>query len=263
MTGPVRAVLTGRPARFTVAVTNTGTVPLRAVTLGATVPGCSGLLGDLAPGQVGRPLHCERAMESDDLVNAVTATGTDPAGRPVTGTGSATARWARTGIGVTAVPDTLRADAGSLITTTVTMHNTGNVDLVNVVVTDPALPACERVLDRLAAGSRQDWTCVTTAPARGEVTNTVSATGMPDVEDATPIAARTTAWVQVLAALPPGVLVPPASDSEPERPRLATTAVRVDPVSAFGLGMLLAGALMMLAGLRRRRYPVRGAYRRD
>jgi uncharacterized repeat protein (TIGR01451 family) len=256
VTGPVRAVLTGRLARFAVAVTNTGTVPLRGVTLGATVPGCSGVLGDLAPGQAGRPLRCERAMDFRDLANAVTATGIDPAGHPVTGTGAATARWARTGIGVTAVPDTLRADAGTLINLTVTMHNTGNVDLVNVAVTDPGLPACERVLDRLAAGTRQDWTCVTIAPPRGQVTNAVNAAGTPDVEEAgVPIVARTTASVQVLPALSAELLMPGAPSPDPDRPRLATTAVRVDPESTFGVGLLLAGVLMVLVGLRRRRCP--------
>jgi uncharacterized repeat protein (TIGR01451 family) len=263
VTGPVRAVLTGRPARFAVAVTNIGPVRLRGVMVGATVPGCSGALGDLGPGQAGRPLHCDRAMQFDDLANAVTATGTDPTGRAVTGTGAAIARWARTGIGVTAVPDTLWADAGSLINMTITMHNTGNVDLVNVAVTDPALPGCERVLDRLAAGTRQDWTCVTTAPPRGQVTNQVSATGTPDVEDAAaPLVARTTASVQVLAALPAEVLGPAATAPDPNRPRLATTAVRVDPATAFGIGLLIAGVLMVLVGLRRRRYPAGGAHRR-
>jgi uncharacterized repeat protein (TIGR01451 family) len=254
VTGPVRSVLPGRRARFGVTVSNTGTLPLRGVTLGATVPGCSGALGDIAPGQAARPVRCEATMDFHDLVNTVTATGNDTAGHRMTGTGSGTARWARTGIGMTVVPDTLQVDAGSLINLTVTMHNTGNVDLIGIVVTDPGLPACERVLDRLPAGGRQDWTCVTTAPSRGQVTNTASAAGTPDVEDsASPLATQATAWIQVLAALPPDVLVPSEPGRIPDRPRLAATAVRVDPASGLGLGLLVAGGVLLFLSRRRRR----------
>jgi MYXO-CTERM domain-containing protein len=59
----------------------------------------------------------------------------------------------------------------------------------------------------------------------------------------------------VLPALSAELLMPGAPSPDPDRPRLATTAVRVDPESTFGVGLLLAGVLMVLVGLRRRRCP--------
>ena len=42
---------------------------------------------------------------------------------------------------------------GDTITFTIYVENTGDVDLVNVVVTDPLVPDCDNTIAQLAAGA--------------------------------------------------------------------------------------------------------------
>lgn len=69
---------------------------------------------------------------------------------------------------------------GSPVTFTIGVSNTTNtVDVTDVAVSDPLLPACDRTLGSLTAGASTSYTC-TMSNVTEDVTNTVSVTGMVD-----------------------------------------------------------------------------------
>lgn len=65
--------------------------------------------------------------------------------------------------------------AGSEVTYTIEVTNTGNTDLHNVTVTDPLVPSCSRVIGTLAAGETSTYQCTTVLWA--PLTNTAVASG--------------------------------------------------------------------------------------
>ncbi|MBP2475726.1 putative repeat protein (TIGR01451 family)/LPXTG-motif cell wall-anchored protein [Crossiella equi] len=241
-TGPAKPLLSGQEAQFTVVVTNTGDVPLTGVVLSDPVaPGCSVTVGDLAPGQSSQPVRCAVTMREGDVVNTVRATGTDPTGRPVTDTDTATAVLGRAGIDLVKTADQEEAAPGRTVTWKLTVRNTGNVDLVPVVVDDPASSKCSRAFDRLRANETQTWTCTGIAPSSGTLVNTATATGQPDTaEPSGPVTDTDSASVRV-----PGPGPGPT-------PPLAKTGASPAVFLWAGLAMVLVG-LVAVFGARRRR----------
>jgi uncharacterized repeat protein (TIGR01451 family) len=134
----------------------------------------------------GTYITTEADLEAGKVDNTATASGTDPSGRDVTGSGSNTVPDApSTDLSVTktASPTTFRA-AGDEVTFTVVVTNTGTATLTNVRVNDPLVPltcAPGTPVDRLRAG--ETITCrgtyvVTQADIdSGSVTNTATVTG--------------------------------------------------------------------------------------
>lgn len=84
--------------------------------------------------------------------------------------------------------------AGDEATYTITVTNTGLIDLVGVVVTDPQLPACDLVLGDLVVGDSVTYTCSTALFL--DTTNTATATGTGT--DGTPVEDESSAPVDVI-----------------------------------------------------------------
>ncbi|MCK2236430.1 MULTISPECIES: CARDB domain-containing protein [unclassified Crossiella] len=241
-TGPAKPLLTGQDATFTVVVRNTGDVPLTNVVLTDPIaPGCAVTVGNLAPGESSKPVTCTVTMRDNNIENTVTATGTDPTGRPVTDTDQATAKLGKPGIDLTKTADQDEAAPGRTVTFKLTVRNTGTVDLIGVTVADPSLPGCDRRLDRLPVNDSRTWTCTAAAPGSGTMVNTATATGQPDTErPGNPVTDTDSASVRV-----PGGPTPPP-------PPLAKTGAAPTVFLWAGLALLALG-VVLVAGTRRRR----------
>ncbi|MFG1640386.1 hypothetical protein ACGFMK_08860 [Amycolatopsis sp. NPDC049252] len=246
-TGPAKPVLPGQEAVFTVVAKNTGDVTLTGVTLNDPIaPKCSIVIGTLAPGESSKPVTCAVTMSNDDITNTVTATGDDPNGKPVTATDDAPAKVAKPAIDLQKEADpTIRP--GGTVTFTLVVRNTGNVDLTDVDVTDPAYPVCARKFPRLPVASHQEWTCTTTAPTSGDVRNTATATGTPDTE-------QPGKPVQDSASTTVHVVTPPVSPGQEPKPApLPQTGYDPVPAGWVALSLLGCGVLLLLAVRRTRR----------
>ncbi|WP_236808345.1 DUF7507 domain-containing protein [Amycolatopsis albispora] len=255
-TGPAKPVLPGQKVTFTVVVENTGDVPLTDVRLTDEVaPGCAVAIGSLAVGERAEPVTCEVTMAERDIENTVIATGTDPTGKPVDSSDDAVAKVAKPGLDVTKTVSAERVAPGATVTFTLTATNTGNVALAPVVVTDRTLPDCARTFERLDPGASREWTCTTTAPSSGDLVNVATGTGTPDTEQpGKPVTDTGTAKVTVDGDTDSGggdhdtgttTPVPPGP-----KPPLAKTGAQVWTPLFIGIGLLLAGAGLLIAGRR-------------
>ena len=227
---PAGGLRAGDAMTFTMVATNVGNVTLDGVSV--TDPS----LGDLtcvpaapavlAPGQAmvcsGSRVVTQAEADAGEAKNTAQATGTDPAGHPVTATGSAvtptapraallTVKKAIAGHddadhnGSISVGDTLRYE--------ITATNAGNVTQTAVTISDPRLGAMTCTPEQpatLQPGEHLTCTGSTTVTQAdvdaGEVANTATATGTP----------------------PPGLTTPPAAHTvdaptEPARPGLSVT----------------------------------------
>jgi len=72
--------------------------------------------------------------------------------------------------------DTQQVAVGGTATFAIVVTNTGNEDLVNVVVTDPLEPACNKTIGALAIGASDTYTCNSTN-VRAAFTNVANVTG--------------------------------------------------------------------------------------
>jgi uncharacterized repeat protein (TIGR01451 family) len=78
----------------------------------------------------------------------------------------------------------------------ITVTNTGDTDLTDVVVDDSLGAACDRAVGDLAVGRSTTYDCL--MALSGDVVNEAEATGMPAVEDLNPVAASDSAAVEVM-----------------------------------------------------------------
>ena len=176
----------GDTATFQIVVTNSGETDLTAVRVGDQLaPDCARAnLGTLRPGE-STSYACTLANVTRGLVNVATASGQPPGGGDrVTGDDSAVVQVAD--IAIDKRTSTPIVALGSPVTFTITVTNTGGVDLPSVIVADPRLADCSRDVGPLAAGASAVYIC--TDPAVAEAyTNvaTVTATtaGGPTLTD--------------------------------------------------------------------------------
>src|SRR5262249_30523900 len=75
-------------------------------------------------------------------------------------------------------PKTQTVASGGTATFTITVTNTGGVELTNVTVTDPMAPDCNRSLGTLAVGASTSYTC-TLANVTASLTNVAIVTATP------------------------------------------------------------------------------------
>ncbi|TLM72181.1 MAG: DUF11 domain-containing protein [Actinobacteria bacterium] len=132
----------GNPAHWRIVVTNTGDVPLTDVDLGDSSSEDFPLF-DLAAG-ASRTFDYSSTVFSD-FTNLAEAVGIDPLGNPVTGSDTASVEPFTPGVTISKTVD-FNGDGtfsesetyytGSTAHWIVTVHNSGDVDLTNVVVTD-------------------------------------------------------------------------------------------------------------------------------
>ncbi|TCO64806.1 DUF7507 domain-containing protein [Actinocrispum wychmicini] len=178
----------GDTVTFTIDVRNSGDAPLTGVVVQDDIPSCAKEIGDLSSGQEIR-YACSVVAEARGASSVSTATGVDETQRTVTGGGSAGFTVIHPGISVVvSVGGPYRP--GDVVTFTVSVRNTGDVPLTDVVVTDPIAPDCARALTALA-----DYQCTMAAPA-DDLTNLVTVSAKPPVGP--PVAAADGAFVDVV-----------------------------------------------------------------
>jgi uncharacterized repeat protein (TIGR01451 family) len=170
-----QTLVLGSDVTFTITVTNTGQVALVDVDVADPLaPDCARADLALAVGAT-RTWTCALVGPTTDFTNIATATGTDANDNVVTSTDSAVVDVLVPAIDIskTAVAPVVVSGQDGVFTITVT--NTGQVDFVDVDVSDPALAACDRSDLVLAVGATASWTC--TAPAlTADLVNTAAVT---------------------------------------------------------------------------------------
>jgi len=245
----------GETITYTFTATNTGNQTLTAVSISDPLKGLSPLSctpaqpTTLAPTEqlvcTGTYQVTQSDLNAGAVDNSATATGTPPTGPPLVPTDTVTVPGVQTpALTLEKVADvTSVSKAGDPIRYTFTATNTGNVTLTDVGITDP-LPGLSALVctqpTMLDPGGV--LTCTATyAVTQGDLTagavrNTATATGTPPTGP--PLTPTDTVTV---TAVPP-------------TPALAATGSPpwVRPLVPTAMLMVLAGALLVLLGARRR-----------
>lgn len=125
-------------------MTNSGETEFTAVRVtDALAPDCArSNLGALAPGE-STNYTCTLTNVTKGLVNVATASGQPPGGGDRV-TGDDAARVLVADIAIDKTTSTPVVAIGAPVTFTITVTNTGGVDLPSAVVSDPRLDACSR-----------------------------------------------------------------------------------------------------------------------
>ncbi len=185
---PVASV--GQVVTYALVATNSGNQTLRNIEMSdPNLPGLVCATGVLLRGQV---LSCEGSVtvtqadvDRGRLVNTATVAGITPQGGPVVDMAIETTRMPTAAPALdlvkTATPTPFGV-VGSNLTYQMTVTNTGNVTIRNVIVTDPMVVGFNCVIPTLAPGAR-DATCGFSLPVTqahvdaGGITNTAAVTG--------------------------------------------------------------------------------------
>jgi uncharacterized repeat protein (TIGR01451 family) len=163
----------GDTVTFNIVVKNTGDTQLKAVTVKDDIPGCVKEIGDLTPAQEHR-YTCTTVAGAQRSLSTATVTGTDETQRTVTATDDATFTVVHPGISIV-VTTKGPYKPGDTVTFTVSVKNTGDTALTDVVVTDLMAPSCARTITEF-----KDYECTMTAP-NDDLTNLAMVTAKPPV----------------------------------------------------------------------------------
>ena len=168
-------VVSGGTATFTITVENVGTTTLTDVTV--TDPGfaqCDGFFASLAVG-ASQNYSCDVDAVTADFTNVADVTATDPISNPVTDSASADVVVLTPAFTVTKSPATQDVPVNGDADFTVTIVNTGETDLTNVVIDDPLATCATTGIAVLAIGETRTVNC-TTSGVTADFTNTVTVT---------------------------------------------------------------------------------------
>jgi uncharacterized repeat protein (TIGR01451 family) len=176
----VQTVISGSTVTFTIAVTNTGDVPLTNVAVSDVLtPDCVASLGVLDAG-ASVSYTCALAGITGDLTNTAMVSGMSPIASEVTDTASAFVDVISPAIAVDKGPAVQEVISGSTVTFTIAVTNTGDALLSGVVVSDALAPSCGASPGSLAVGASAIYQCTLTN-VTSTFTNTVIAIGIPPV----------------------------------------------------------------------------------
>ncbi len=218
----------GGDAVFAIEVTNTGDVDLfNVVVSDPLTPDCEMDIGDLAVGDTTSYTCTATGLEAD-FTNIAIATGEDAEGNVVTDEDDAFVDVLAPAIEIQKSPDDQTILAGQNVTFTITVTNTGDVDLFNIVVGDPLLPQCDRGIDALRIGETWTYDC-TTEFVLEPFTNVAIVTAEDD--EGNRVTDEDDAIVRI---------------REPEQPELPVTGADDSPkLVVTGLIMVLLGAAVV------------------
>lgn len=160
---------------YNITVVNKGDCPLN-VTLSDTLLGVS-WSGTLESGQK-HEVTVSFQPTADPTFNTASASGTDALGKTVSDSDSWTVDILHPAIEVTKTADKSKAYAGDTITYTITVKNTGDCTLYNVIVEDETL-GINKTIGELAAGASENFTVSYTVKVGDPdpFVNTVTASG--------------------------------------------------------------------------------------
>ena len=175
-------VLSGTDVTWTVMVHNTGDVDLTNVAVAdPDNTDCDATIGVLAAGQSYGPITCTETI-TEGTTNTANVSGTDPIGNTLQDWDTAWVNVIAPGISITKSVDKPVVLAGTEVTWTITVTNTGDTRLTNVNVTDPVAPECATVIESLGAGeTAAPITCKSTISA--DTVNTATVTAMDRLEN--------------------------------------------------------------------------------
>ncbi len=220
-------VVTGGTATFEVTVTNTGEEPLsNVVIVDPLAPNCDLTIASLAVG-ADQTYTCTLADVTADLTNTIGVSADDPIGNPVGDGDTAAVTVLVPAISVTKDPATQSIPVNGTAVFTITATNTGETDLVNVIVTDPLAPGCDASFASLPIGATETYSCGV-SPVASDFTNTVNVTG--DDPLGNPVTDSDSADVTVLI---PGISI----TKDP-----ATQVVRLGDIATFTITVVNTGA---------------------
>ncbi|MCH7925259.1 MAG: DUF11 domain-containing protein, partial [Planctomycetes bacterium] len=136
-------------ANFTITVTNTGDVSLDNVTVtDAKAPDCDSSLGTLSVGESVN-YTCSLISVAQSLTNTASVTGDPPLGDSVIDIDNADVEVVNPSIDIQKTPDIQQIAVGGNATFTLTVTNTGDVDLTDVGVTDALVSDCNNGIGSL------------------------------------------------------------------------------------------------------------------
>jgi uncharacterized repeat protein (TIGR01451 family) len=173
-----QAAVSGAPVTFTIAITNVGDVTLSPITVtDVLAPDCERTIPALAA-ENWASYTCTTTAGPNDFTNTAIVTGTLPGGGPVTGSDTAFVHILQPAIQIVKTPDSQAVVIDGTAAFTITVTNSGEVTLTNVVISDALVPDCDGALPELAAGDGASYTCAATNVVTDFI-NTALVTGTP------------------------------------------------------------------------------------
>jgi len=205
-----QTIVAGQTATFTIQVINDGDSTLtNVVVTDALAPGCARTSADIpglalmkpAPDSTGTITYtCTLANVTTSFTNTAVATGKPPVGPNVSSQDTAAVTVVppvtHPAISIVKDPKSQTVTKGGTATFTITVLNTGDVALTNVVVTDALSPNCNKTIGTLAPGQSVNYQC-TRPNVQSSFTNVAIVTGQAG---GTTLTAQDTAPVTTKAA---------------------------------------------------------------
>jgi uncharacterized repeat protein (TIGR01451 family) len=174
----LQQIVSGSNAVFTITVTNTGDVALSNVVVSDPLtPDCDLVITTFLAG-ASTSYVCTATNVVSDFTNTVSVVGTPPAGPDVSDMSDGIVDVIDPSIQINKDPALQQIVSGSNAVFTITVTNTGDVALSNVVVSDPLAPDCDLVITTFLAGASTSYVCTATNVV-SDFTNTVSVVGTP------------------------------------------------------------------------------------
>ena len=188
-----QTVAIGGVANFEIVVTNTGNEDLENVVVSDPIePACNRTIGNLAVG-ASETYTCATANVQASFTNIANVTGASVVdGASVTDSDPTQVVITNdTNPSITIVKrdavdqdDTQEVAIGGTANFEIVVTNDGAEDLVNIVVTDPLEPDCNRTIGNLAMGASETYTCATTN-VQAAFTNVANVTAASAIDGAT------------------------------------------------------------------------------